>query len=258
MLVLADAGYDSWTLLRDIAATEAQFLCQATARRTPLVLRELPDGSYLSVIGYGQLKVRIIEAWVTVTWEDATVTREQWRLVTSLLDHRRHPAGDLVDLYHRRWQVETTYLSIKSTILDGRVLRSHRPDDIDQEIHALLTVYQTLIRTAVDAIEASPDTEAGTRPDRISFTVALQTAADQVVAAVGIITPTPTLVGAIGRAVLDDLLPTPRPRSKARTRKNPTSKYTTNTGTFPQTSLTYTITTTVTIMKEGLTPRTHR
>jgi Insertion element 4 transposase N-terminal/Transposase DDE domain len=259
MLVLADAGYDSWTLLRDIAATEAQFLCRATARRTPLVLTELSDGSYLSVLGHGRLKVRIIEAWITVTWADGTVTREQWRLVTSLLDHRRYPAGDLVDLYHRRWQVETTYLSIKSTILDGRVLRSHRPADIDQEIWALLTVYQTIIRIAVDAIDASPDTQAGTRPDRISFTVALQTAADQVTAAVGIITPTgATLVGVIGRAVLDDLLPPPRTRGKARTRKNPTSKYAANTGAFPTTSLAYTITTTVTIMKDGLTPRSRR
>lgn len=255
MLVLADAGYDSWTLLRDIAGAQAEFLCRATSRRTPLVLRELSDGSYLSVLGYGRLKVRIIEAWVTVTWADGTVTREQWRLVTSLLDHRRHPAGDLVDLYHRRWQVETTYLSIKSTILDGRVLRSHRPDDIDQEIHALLTVYQTIIRIAVDAV----DTQTGTRPDRISFTVALQTAADQVVAAVGIITLAgTTLVGAIGRAVLDDLLPTPRPRGKARTRKNPVSKYTANTGAFPKTSLTYTIDTHITIMEDGLTPRPRR
>lgn len=255
MLVLADAGYDSWRLLRDIAATEAEFLCRATSRRAPLVLRELSDGSYLSVIGQGLFKVRIIEAWVTVTWADGTVTREQWRLITSLLDHRLHPAGDLVDLYHRRWQAETTYLSIKSTILDGRVLRSHRPADIDQEIWALLTTYQTIIRTAVDAVDAA-DTQTGTRPDRISFTVALQTAADQVVAAVGIITPTSnTLIGAIGRAVLDNLLPRPRNRGKARTRKNPTSKYTANTGAFPQTNLAYTITTTIVIMEEGLTPR---
>jgi Insertion element 4 transposase N-terminal/Transposase DDE domain len=106
MLVLADAGYDSWRLLADITATRAAFLCRSGAGRTPLILTRLPDGSYLSVLGYGQLKVRIIEAWITVTWADGTITREQWRLVTSLLDHRRYPAGDLIALYHRRWQVE--------------------------------------------------------------------------------------------------------------------------------------------------------
>jgi len=174
------------------------------------------DGSYLSVLGYGRLKVRIIEAWVTVTWADGTTTREQWRLVTSLLDHTRYPAGDLVTLYHRRWQVETTYFSIKSTILDGRVLRSHRPADIDQEVYALLTVYQAIIRLAVDAVDTCP----GARPDRISFTVALETAGDQVIAAVGIIIPVgDTLVGVIGQAVPNDLLPPTRDRGKARSKK---------------------------------------
>jgi len=255
MLVLADAGYDSWELLRDIAATQAHYLCRSGARRTPLILRELSDGSYLSVLGYGKLKVRIIEAWVTITWADGTVTREQWRLVTSLLDHRRYPASELVSLYHRRWQAETTYLSIKSTILDGRVLRSQHPTDIDQEVYALLTVYQTIIRIAVDAVDTCPDA----RPDRISFTTALQTAADQVIAAVGIIIAVgDRLVGVIGQAVLNDLLPTPRNRGKARTRKNPTSKYSPNAGTFPQTSLNYTINTNVTIMEEGLTARSNR
>jgi hypothetical protein len=124
MLVLADAGYDSWQLPAGIATTRAHYLCRSGVRRTPLILKVLPDGSYPSVLGYGRLKVRIIEAWVTVTWADGTTTREQWRLVTSLLDHTRYPAGDLVALYHRRWQVETTYFSIKSTI------RAHRlPDD---------------------------------------------------------------------------------------------------------------------------------
>jgi hypothetical protein len=255
MLVLADAGYDSWELLRDIAATKAHYLCRSGARRTPLILRELSDGSYLSVLGYGRLKVRIIEAWVTITWADGTVTREQWRLVSSLLDHRRYPAGELVRLYHRRWQVETTYLSIKSTILDGRVLRSRHAAEIDQEVYALLTVYQTIIRTAVDAVDTSLDA----RPDRISFTVALQTAGDQVIAAVGIIIPVGDgLVGVIGQAVLNDLLPAPRNRGKARTKKNPTSKYGPNAGAFPQTSLNYTINTNVTIMEEGLTARSKR
>ena len=153
------------------------------------------------------------------------------------------------------WVTETTYLSIKSTILDGRVLRSHRPDDIDQEVYALLTVYQAIIRMAVDAVDTCPQA----CPDRISFTVALNTAADQVTAAVGIIIPAgDTLVGVIGQAVLDELLPPTRNRGKARSRKNPTSKYTANTGQHPQTSLNYTINTNITIMEEGLTPRPRR
>jgi hypothetical protein len=207
------------------------------------------------VLGYGRFKVRIIEAWVTVTWADGRTTREQWRLVTNLLDHRRYPASDLVELYHRRWQVETTYFSIKESILDGRVLRSQDPAGIEQEVYALLTVYQAIIRMAVDAVDTVPDA----RPDRVSFTAALETAGESVIAAVGIIIPVGDgLVGAIGQAVLDDLLPAPRNRGKARTRHNPTSKYGPNAGAFPQTSLNYTIDTTVMIMEEGLTARSKR
>jgi hypothetical protein len=172
MLLLADAYYDSWKLLADIAATNAQYLCRSGARRVPLILTRLPDNSYLSTIGYGRLRVRVIEALVEVTYADGTVRTEQWRLITSLLDHTRYPADDLVDLYHRRWQIETTHLSIKSTILDGRVLRSHHPADLDQEVWALLTVYQAIIRITADAITDLP----GVEHDRASFAVALETA----------------------------------------------------------------------------------
>src|SRR5262249_53871099 len=50
MLVLADAGYDSWRPLADITATGAAYLCRSGARRTPLILKVLPAGSYLSAL----------------------------------------------------------------------------------------------------------------------------------------------------------------------------------------------------------------
>jgi hypothetical protein len=257
MLLLADAGYDSWRLLAAVTGTGAQYLCRSTAARTPLILRVLPDGSYLSVLGYGKVTVRIVEAWITVTYADGTVRAEQWRLITSLLEPGRYPAADLVALYHQRWQVETTYLSIKHTILDGRVLRSRHPADIDQEVWALLTVYQAIVRIIGDAVGSRP----GLDPDRASFTVAVQTARDQVIAAAGILPPAgPTvLIGVIGQILLDNLLPPHRrQRSKARSRKNPTSKYGPNTGRYPQTTQTYTLHTHITIMNEGLTARSKR
>jgi hypothetical protein len=133
MLLLADAGFDAAEFLRDIGLTGAQFLIRSTARRCPTPLAHLPDGSYLARLGYGVLPalipVRVIEAAVTITLADGTTRTEQWRLVTSLPGHARHPAGELVALYHERWQAETTYYSIKATMLDGRVLRSHNPPD---------------------------------------------------------------------------------------------------------------------------------
>ncbi|MGW1729250.1 transposase [Streptomyces sp. NPDC002306] len=52
---------------------------------------------------------------------------------------RTPPATELIELYHRRWQAETCYFSLKSTILDGRVLRSRTVPGLEQEIYALLT-----------------------------------------------------------------------------------------------------------------------
>ncbi|MCW2874138.1 IS4 family transposase [Actinacidiphila oryziradicis] len=256
MLVLLDTGFDGYPLLFQLRSTGAEFLCRSGARRIPLIIRRLPDGSYLSTFGMGKLPVRIVEAWITVTYSDGTVRREQWRLATSLTDHTRYPARELVDLYHERWQVETAFFSIKATMLDGRVLRSHRPEDVDQEVYALLTVYQALVRIADDATTGQPCLD----PDRISFTVALDAARDQVTNAGGVLTSgTAVLTGAIGRTILDNLLPARRrQRIKARTRKNPTSKYSKNSVQHPTTAQHYTLNAEVMVMEEGLTARPKR
>lgn len=181
MLLLADAGFDAALFLHDVAASGAQFLVRSSARRRPTITHRLPDSSYLARIGYGTLPgplllVRIIETQVTVTLADGTVRHEQWRLITSLLEHSRYPARELVDLYHERWQAETTYYSIKATMLDGRVLRSRSIPGIDQEVYALLTAYQALIRAAGDATFTQP----GLDMDRISFTILIEAAADTI------------------------------------------------------------------------------
>jgi hypothetical protein len=252
MLLLADCGFDSWRLMAKVADQRAGFLVRSGASRTPLIVARLSDGSYLTRLGGGKLTVRVVEAWVTVTYADKTRRCEQWRLLTSLLDHDRYPGRDLVALYHERWQAETTYLSIKSTILDGRVLRSRQPAQIEQEVWALLTVYQAIVRLTCDAVASRP----GLDPDRASFTIAVETARDQVVIAAGVLPAQIELVGAIGRAVLAGLHPVRRrQRVKARTRKHAHSNYGPNAGKFPQKTMAYTFTTQVVIMEEGLTPR---
>jgi len=250
MLLLADSGFDAADLLREVVEAKAAFLVRSGASRTPTILRRLSDGSYLSVLNTqrGLLKVRIVEAEVTITTEDGQSRTEQWRLITSLLDHRRFPAADLVDLYHERWQIETTFYSFKHTMLDGMVLRSHRPDDIDQEIHASLCIYQALIRLGVDAAD-----RAGVDPDRISFKILLETARDMVVNAYGVAPATVDLVGRIGKAVLAELLSPRRPRVKARCRKVATSKYAANRQS--PTSQRYTVNTKIEIFEEPLTAR---
>lgn len=220
MLVLLDRAFDASAFLREVAATGAMLLARATSTRRPPVLEHLPDGSYLSDLD--GLRVRIIEAGLTVTGADGSRVADSYRLITTLADWRRYPAAALVRLYHERWEIESAYLALRHTLLNGHVLRSGDRPGLEQEVWALLTVYQLLRMAMVTAAETRP----GTDPDRASFTTALETARDQLTAAAGICPDGPAdLTGAIGRAVLDTLLPPRRPRYSARNVKCTTSRY---------------------------------
>ena len=170
MLVLADRGFDAAAFLAEVAATRAQFLVRLRSSRRLPVLARLDDGSFLSRIG--ELTVRIIEADVTVACADGTTYTGSYRLATTLADHRRYPAAALIRLYHERWEHEVAYLALRHTLLAGRVLRSEDPAGLEQEMWALLALYQALRRAMVTAAESVP----GTDPDRASFTIALETA----------------------------------------------------------------------------------
>jgi hypothetical protein len=220
MLVLLDRAFDANAFFAKVAATGAALLARAKSTRNPLVLGHLPDGSYLSDLD--GLAVRIIEARVTMTGADGSSTGDRYRLITTLTDHHRYPATALVRVYHERWEIESAYLALRHTLLAGRVLRSGDRPGIEQELWALLTLYQLLRMAMVTAIETRP----GTDPDRASFTTALEAARDQLAAARGILPAGPAdLPGTIGRAVLATLLPPRRPRCSARTVKCATSRY---------------------------------
>jgi transposase IS4-like protein/DDE family transposase len=103
MLILLDRAFDDGALFAEVDATGAALLARAKSTRKPLVLRHLPDGSYLSRLDSG-LDVRIIEAGVVMTGADGSRIADSYRLITTLTDHRRYPAGALVRLYHERWR----------------------------------------------------------------------------------------------------------------------------------------------------------
>jgi IS4 transposase len=107
-----------------IAAADAHLLgrCKAN-RKLPLVGR-LHDGSYLSVLG--GVTVRVIDAEITIATRAGRASGS-YRLATTLTDAHTWPATTLVTLYHQRWEIETAYLELKSSILGGRVLRARTP-----------------------------------------------------------------------------------------------------------------------------------
>ena len=182
-------------------------------------MARLDDGLFLSRIG--DLPVRVICAQVTVTCADGTRYTGCYRLATTLRDHRAYPAAALIRLYHERWEQESAYLALRHTLLEGRVLRSHDPAGLEQELWALLALYQALRRAMVSAVETMP----GTDPDRAGFTTALQTATQTLSQADGIITSHTRPAGRIGRAILGNLLRPRRPRVSARKVKSPLSRW---------------------------------
>lgn len=202
MLLLADRGSKGVPLACAAAATGAHLLWRTSIDRLPPVLHQLPDGTYLSMATSQNerarlarwtrhrrgippqaqgLALRVIEATITVRTDDGRSRSSELRLVTTLLDHRKYPAAELVELYHERWQAETAFLGLKVTLKGSdRVLRSQTLDGVRQELFGMLVVYQ-----AARQIAGSLGQDNDIDPDRISLTVTLRTARLTVVNASG-------------------------------------------------------------------------
>ena len=217
MLLLADRNFAAADLIEQVAATGADLLFRVKTNRKLPLIGHCGDGSWQSKIG--ATTVRVIDAQVLVRLAGGPPRTERYLLITTLPDHRRYPATELVGLYHQRWEIETSYLELKSTILGGRVLRARTPEGIAQEIYALLVTYQALRIAMSDATGTAT-------ADRAGFSIALNTARDQVIQAAGVIADTTIdFIGKIGQAVLNHLLPARRHRTSPRVVKRAISKH---------------------------------
>ena len=95
-------------------------------------------------------------------------------LLTSMLDHEKFPAQEIVGLYHERWELELGYDEIKTEMLDREeTLRSRTVTGVKQELWGVLLAYN-LVR-----LEMERTAEAlGVEPTRISFVSALRIVCD--------------------------------------------------------------------------------
>ena len=231
MLLLADRGFYSFALWRAAAGTGAHLLWRVRDDMHLPVARELPDGSYLAHVSdpaavatrvrrngarrrrgsklppdTGPLRgitVRVIEYVLATTGDDGTGHTSPYRLITTLLDHRSHPAAMLAAGYTRRWAIETGWRECKTYLRGtGRALRGKTPTLARQELWALLAVYQA-IRLLIARAAAGP----GLDPGRISFTTALHAARRSTTTARGQL---PALLAATDAEMLATLVP-PRP-----------------------------------------------
>ncbi|MFV2011914.1 MULTISPECIES: IS4 family transposase [unclassified Micromonospora] len=189
---LADRGFFSMDRWTRAAATGAHLLWRVKngARSLPARLVEvLPDGSALVELAESDamlsrrrttrsdrtlprlrpMLARLVEFTVTTRDRAGRTTHSRYRILTTLLDHHRHPATALAALYAERWQIELTYGRLKTTLRGpGTRPRGQTPQLAYQELWALLTVYNALVRLAVTtAVDLNID------PDAVSFATVL-------------------------------------------------------------------------------------
>jgi hypothetical protein len=180
MLVLADRNFYSFELWNQAAATGAQLLWRTKAGHVLPADQRLADGSWLSHLRkLSKSRNRMTDTGVAVRVIDYGLedpgrahAEDRYRLITTILEPDAGPAAELAALYPQRWEFETMLAELKTHQRGPRVvLRSKQPAGVRQEIYGYLCVHYA-IRWLMHTVAL----EAGTDPDRLSFTRTLRAA----------------------------------------------------------------------------------
>ena len=229
MLCLADRGFTAHPLFTAAAASGADLLWRAKGNAVLPVLERFPDGSFRSELVAAPDKrareqvapVRVVEYAIEDPGRpQAEETR--YRLVTTILDPERAPAGELAALYAQRWEIESAFDELKTHQRGPKVvLRSKTPEGVRQEAWGYLCVHY-----AIRALMHAAGDDAGVDPDRISFTRSLRAARRSVRTQQGSAPQklAAALMAAI-REICAELLPRRRLRAAARVVKRKMSNY---------------------------------
>ena len=171
MLCLADRLFYSHVFWKQAAGTGAHLLWRVRNNTRLPVHKRLPDGSWLSSIhpdtqsqrqNKNGIPVRVIE--YRLCGPDAP--GEKYLLITTLLDHEKHPAATLAGLYPQRWEIELAYDEFKTHLRGGRVvLRSKTPGLVEQEFFGFLLAHYCARQLMHEAALANE-----LEPNRLSFT----------------------------------------------------------------------------------------
>lgn len=175
MLLLADRHFGVAPILFPLFERKVPFLIRVKKCRCLPVEKVLDDGSYLSTIYRGRNDrackrpgkiVRVIR--YTHNDPNRPGYGEVHVLITSLLDETVHPAAELIELYHVRWEEEIAFSEWKVEMCEGTMLRSQSPEMVRQEIWGML-ISHFIVRTLIFRSAE----KAGIKPSQISFTGAL-------------------------------------------------------------------------------------
>jgi hypothetical protein len=160
-LLMADCGPLDCDLFSAAARNGAHLVWRVPVSLALPLVRVLHDGSRLVELRCGGEQhgtvVRVVEYAVTTTalGVDGLVeeTSEPIRLMTTLLEPHQAPTSELAELYAARWTGEAIFRSITIEQRGGRTatLRSNSPAMVEQELWAMLCVYQAVRDLGPDA-----------------------------------------------------------------------------------------------------------
>jgi hypothetical protein len=171
MLLLWDRGFFSYNLWQSVLLRDCHLLARVREHYVLRPIESLPDGSYLAKIypcysarnkNRWGIKVRVIRYKLD---DPARVGHgKEHVLLTTLFDAAACPATELIELYHKRWEIELMFDEQKTHQTPRQAtkpahLRSETPLGVIQEIYALsLGHYATraLMATAAQQAEVSP------------------------------------------------------------------------------------------------------
>src|SRR6266571_3918609 len=188
----ADRGFFSMDRFLRFSATGAQLCWRVKngAKSVPVkTLETLPDGSALVMLHDSDgmraprrrdtgaktaarlpdTIARLVQFTIVARTRGGRARTSTIRLLTTLLDHEKHPAREIAVLYAERWQIEIAFLHLKKTLRGPRrVLRGKSEALARQEAWAFL-----LVHNMIAAVAARAGALAGIDPDLIPFTAVL-------------------------------------------------------------------------------------
>jgi hypothetical protein len=176
MLLLWDRGFLSYRLVQQVLGRGAHLLARIKSNLVFRPLRRYKDGSFLAklyasprdrALNRDGIRVRIIE--YTLDDPGRPGSGQTHRLLTTLLNARKHPAKRLIELYHERWEEELAIDELKTHQRERPVLRSETPAGVVQEIQGLLLAHY-VVRVLMSEAARRQDLS----PRRLSFTGSLK------------------------------------------------------------------------------------
>lgn len=180
-LTVLDRGFLAASMLLgfETAGQNRHWLTRAKSNSKWRLLRRLGKGDELVEMDVSR-HARGQDASLPRTWTMRAIRyhRKGFRpqtLLTSLLDAKQYPAGELIALYHERWELELGYDELKTELLDrDEAIRSKTREGVEQELWGILLAYN-LVRVEMERVAKVAKVE----PTRISFVESLRLMRDE-------------------------------------------------------------------------------